>query len=218
MEQIMEKLSKERPFFHSEADFQHALAWKIHEKHPDFKIRLEKREEGDGTEIYPDISIEYSEEHKLYKYFIELKYKTKGAEIEYKKEEDNKEKFHFKNQGAQDCGRYDFLKDVQRLESLIKKYPEGMGYAIFLTNDYLYWENPKHVNTVDREFRIHDGVEIGGELKWKKGASEGTKKGREKTIKLHGNYKMKWREYSKDDENNIEFNYLLVEIGVDRNE
>ena len=41
---ILSELSKERQIFHSEADFQHALAWKIHETYKDqFQIRLEKR-------------------------------------------------------------------------------------------------------------------------------------------------------------------------------
>ena len=32
--QIMADLAKRRPVFHSEADFQHALAWLIHETRP----------------------------------------------------------------------------------------------------------------------------------------------------------------------------------------
>jgi hypothetical protein len=38
---IMGRLALERQLFHSEADFQHALAWKIHELRPLAKIRLE---------------------------------------------------------------------------------------------------------------------------------------------------------------------------------
>ena len=40
---IMEELAKERPIFHSEADFQHALAWKIREKMIEKGYRTEVR-------------------------------------------------------------------------------------------------------------------------------------------------------------------------------
>ena len=51
---VLDELSKNRPVFHSEADFQHALGWKIHEKYPDFNIRLEKRVNLNANEIYLD--------------------------------------------------------------------------------------------------------------------------------------------------------------------
>jgi hypothetical protein len=41
LESTLTALAFERRIFHSEADFQHALAWKLHERHPDAKIRLE---------------------------------------------------------------------------------------------------------------------------------------------------------------------------------
>jgi hypothetical protein len=38
---LMQRLSKSRPIFHSEADFQFALAWRIKESMPDCEVRLE---------------------------------------------------------------------------------------------------------------------------------------------------------------------------------
>ena len=43
MTDILNQLSNDRPIFHSEADFKHALAWKIHETYSNLNIRLEKR-------------------------------------------------------------------------------------------------------------------------------------------------------------------------------
>jgi len=40
---VMYELSVVRPVFHSEADFQHALAWQIHKQNSALKIRLEYR-------------------------------------------------------------------------------------------------------------------------------------------------------------------------------
>ena len=39
----MVRLAKVRPVFHSEADFQHALAWQLREEYPHLSIRLEYR-------------------------------------------------------------------------------------------------------------------------------------------------------------------------------
>lgn len=39
--ELMAMLQNERPVFHSEADFQHALAWALHRLDPSVNIRLE---------------------------------------------------------------------------------------------------------------------------------------------------------------------------------
>ncbi|RLI81150.1 MAG: hypothetical protein DRP01_11225 [Archaeoglobales archaeon] len=129
IEDVLNQLSKKRPVFHSEADFQYSLAWEIHEIHPDFNIRLEKREEINGGELYLDIFI--FKNGKICA--LELKYKTKRLEITISNED-----YHLKDQGAQDISRYDFCKDIERLEKVLKKYNNGIRFAIFLTNDYLY--------------------------------------------------------------------------------
>jgi len=38
---VLRSLAQERRLFHSEADFQHALAWEIHRRLPDAEVRLE---------------------------------------------------------------------------------------------------------------------------------------------------------------------------------
>ena len=72
MKSILKLLSDQRPIFHSEADFQHLLAWEIREHYPDCKIRLETKIHGKNTKVYLDILVDY----KGKKYAIELKYKT----------------------------------------------------------------------------------------------------------------------------------------------
>jgi len=42
IEKVLVSLSRDRPVFHSEKDFQFALAWKIHEMYPRAQVRLEK--------------------------------------------------------------------------------------------------------------------------------------------------------------------------------
>ncbi len=43
LEAAMHNLGGQRPIFHSEADFQHALAMQIFQENPSLKIRLEYR-------------------------------------------------------------------------------------------------------------------------------------------------------------------------------
>ena len=201
---VLNELSKKRPVFHSEADFQHALAWTIHEKHSGLNIRLEKRVILNSEGIYFDI-FAFNDSKTL---AIEVKYKTKNLDTTV-----NNEEFNLKNQGAQDQGRYGFIKDISRLEKVLETYRDGVGFAIFLTNDESYWKTPtRDVNTVDKDFRIHEGVTIRGTLSWKEEASEGTMIGGSESLLLKGNYMLNWNDYSDVEKQNGKFRYLLVKI------
>ena len=213
---LMRCLSDTRQIFHSEADFQHALAWKIHESIPDCDICLERPFSEDETEnerIHIDIWC------RTLKVAIELKYYTRS--LKYLSAD---EQFALKNQGAQPTKRYDFLKDIQRLEQLIKKDKAKYGFAVLLTNDPSYWKTPaqKWEETKDAKFRLHEGRKVkvtckNSKLAWKSDTGEGTKKGRECPIEIKmGPYELGWRCYSelKGDkkEDNRQFRYLAVKI------
>lgn len=206
IKKILSELAKERTVFYSEADFQHALAWKIHKKNSEIKVRLEKIETIDKKNNYIDIMLELKKE----KLAIELKYKTKDVGLI----KHNEEEFTLKNQGAQDCGRYDFLKDIVRLEklNLEKRIP---GYAIFLTNDSYYWNTPKSSKQhIDKEFHLYEKKILKGIMSWSKDAGIGTTKNRIDEIKLNGKYELNWNEFSKlkeTDKNNL-FKYTIIEI------
>lgn len=207
LNQILKMLCERRPIFHSEADFQHALAWQIHEQWPRYSVRLE-------YPLYPgqrdhlDI-LARSDAAVL---AIELKYKTRtlfapiGGEL-----------FWLKDQSAQDCGRYDFLNDIQRLEQFVLKYDNVVGYAILLTNDSSYWNLTQHDSSADVSFRIHDGRLVTGILGWGPTASKGTTKGREKALALEGTYRLIWRDYYEVEANEYvkdhrKFRYLALKV------
>jgi hypothetical protein len=61
---------------------------------------------------------------------IELKYKTRSLTAALDGED-----FHLMSHAAQDLVRYDFFKDLNRIEAFARAGPERTGYAIFLTND-----------------------------------------------------------------------------------
>ncbi|MEQ1659360.1 MAG: hypothetical protein ABL896_11345 [Hylemonella sp.] len=201
--QKLEALGKQRPLFHSEADFQHALAWSVHQDVPDSVIRLERPFRMEQGSIYLDLFIRESSGRKL---AIELKYKTRKELVFHEEEE-----FRLKNQGAQDLARYDFLWDVSRLEGLIDRGEADLGYAIFLTNDPTYWTESRREESIDAQFRLHEGRRVTGTLAWQGQPKPGTIKNRELPIALRGAYLSAWRNYSKTEQS--EFRFLAWTVG-----
>ena len=203
---LMEGLSQSRPIFHSEADFQHSLAWKIHEVMPDSQIRLEYPFRHDSNPKYLDIWLPTE------RIAIELKYLTKRLEQDY-----DGERFALKDQSAHDVRRYDFLKDVQRLESVVglDGQPATCGVAVLLTNDSAYLKSPtsRWETNNDAAFRLHERRVVTGNLRWSERTGKGTMSGREDPIHLEGSYMMHWRDYSRlGERNNQQFRYLAVAV------
>ena len=201
---MLAKLAERRPVFHSEADFQHALAWELQLADPTSQIFLEKQVAVDGPRVHLDLLVRGTG-HEL---AIELKYKTRAVKWIHADEV-----FSLRNQSAQHIGRHDFIKDIQRLEKYVKTRPGSEGYAILLTNDRTYWSQSKKVDSVDSEFRLHEGRVICGGVTWGAKASAGTKHKREEVITLLGNYKMSWRDFSANGSGQAEkFRYALVRV------
>jgi len=205
---MLKTLCECRPVFHSEADFQHALAWHIHEQWPKYSLRLEYHL-SPGNRDHLDVLI-FNEHNQM---AIELKYKTRSLFVPI-----SGEVFWLRDHGAQDQGRYDFLDDIQRLERFVSEHDNRTGYAILLTNDGSYWNPPRNASTVDASFRIHEGRVLNGILSWGHTASKGTTKDRVKPITIEGTYKLTWQEYHEVEANtHVEgarrFKYLIVKVG-----
>ncbi len=198
-------LKEKRPIFHSEADFQHSLAVKIKEesKEENLEVRLERRVSSDKKDKnYVDIVL-LNEDYEI---FIELKYKTKLPKNK-KNFKVKEEKFLISNQGAQDLGRYHFFSDIKDLENIKLKGKQKKAFAIFLTNDSLYWEGSRKGNIAENFEIKHERQINPGHFDWKK-----YKKWTDsyKSINLKGIYKFKWEDYSLIE--NTEFKFLMVEI------
>ena len=201
MHELLRSLSARRPLFHSEADFQHALAWEVQLANKSAAVRLEQQVAADGKRVHLDLLVRDNGLHTA----IELKYKTKRAALTHAGEE-----FHLRNQSAQDIGRYDFLKDIVRIERYVAAHPGSEGYALLLTNDQTYWQESKKAHAVDTAFRIHHGRTLTGELAWGAAASDGTKKSRTSDICLAGTYALAWHDFSTVEKQL--FRYVLVHI------
>ncbi len=199
---LMKGLSSERPIFHTEADFQHALAWYIHKKMPDCQLRLELKPFKNERK-YLDIWL------RGMGIAIELKYKTK--KLVYCGDEP----FALRNQYAQDFGRYDFIKDICRLEQVVTHFETAkVAFAILLTNDSSYWELSKP-DLEDAAFHLNNGTKIMGKREWSMKADLEKKKGRKMPLCLEGAYDCVWRNYSSPkfvEGKNRQFQYLMVKV------
>jgi hypothetical protein len=58
------------------------------------------------------------------------------------------------------------------MEAVVSGNENIRGFAVMLTNDNTYWKAPYKKETLGDEFRVHDGMNIHGALKWREGASE----------------------------------------------
>lgn len=201
---VMTALAHKRPIFGSEADFQLALAWEIQLAYPSALVRLEYRPVYLDRRGYLDVWVT----DVGWSAAIELKYFTRALDMIVAGE-----RFELLNQGAQDISRYDFVRDVARVESAAQVRPGVAGYALALTNDSSDWRPPTTPReTIDAAFRLHEGVLLAGTLGWGSVAGRGTTRGREKPHELVGAYPLQWHDYSVVTSGPAgTFRYLLVE-------
>lgn len=139
---------------------------------------------------------------------IELKYFTRALDLVV-----GGDRFELLHQGAQDISRYDFVRDVERVESVVRAQPGVKGYALALSNDSSYWRVPTYPRTtIDAAFRLHEGSALTGRLAWSASAGAGTTRGRDKEHILRGTYPLHWEDYSRVADGPAgTFRYLLVE-------
>lgn len=141
------ELAEDRPVFHSEQDFQRAVARQVHLRHPQAKVSLEA-EAGPLPGAHLDLLIRLGERRVA----IELKYlraSFRGTVAGHS--------YELKNQQARDIRRHDVVKDVTRVETLLSAGYADEGYVVTLTNDPRYWLPGTGPDTRGQAFRIHEG-------------------------------------------------------------
>jgi hypothetical protein len=201
LEALIAAVAEARPIFHSEADFQHAFAWQLHHAYPDARVRLETRPS-------PGVRLDVLATIDGRRIAFELKYLVRAISVTI-----DGDLFDLPNQGAQDLRRYDFVKDVARLEVMLRDGAADEGFAIVVANDPSYWQTGDYSRFIDAAFRINEGRKIEGVLAWAAHAGAGTTRGREEPITLSGSYQTGWRDFSQlDGERYGAFRYLAVAV------
>lgn len=215
MEEIHNDISSGALIFANENQFQFELAWRIKEKYEKYDVLFEVVYLDDNNEKknYTDLVIVDNIDKKYIA--IELKYKTKQRD---------RNDLLLKNQGAQDLGVYDFLKDLSRIEKLkssdekqfrlYNKYDGFIfekGYAVILTNDKTYYEGGREEKYA-MNFSIKNNSIMCGEMDWRRDLGSCVEKTfRNAPINLSGKYVCKWLP---EINNNLkkDFYYLILEV------
>lgn len=200
---MLDQLAGQRPVFHSEADFQHALAWLVHEMDPRIRVRLEtKPKPGVRLDLSferPDLGLTTA---------VELKYMTGKLEHTLAGEV-----FRLAKQGAPDLHCYDVLNDVVRLERFVAAKPGWTGLLVAITNESGYWTDRSGGRMTNATaFRLYEGTTVDGVRDWGPKTGEGTKRTRELALRFAASYVIRWRDYSDLGVPRGRFRALVVEV------
>ena len=201
VEQALMRLSAKRPLFHSEADLQHALAWQIQLDQPAARIRLERR-----MSTTPRVELDLLVEIGGRTLAVELKYPRAALTIELDDEA------YDLRLGAADVDSYAVVKDIWRLERLIREGIADEGCAIVVTNNRGIWKpSSTGRETLGDAFRLTEGTVLSGQRAWR--ATTKTWPG--PPVELTGSYELRWRDYVTvpGTRGARDFRYLLVAVG-----
>jgi len=145
-ETIISKNNNEE-FLLNEKSIQMKLAFELWKK-SNIEPQLEKCfDYNSKIKTYTDIFIITDDGQKI---GIEIKFKTR--KILGKR---------YVQQGAVTNGKLNSLKDIDRLSKLKKEDKINVGYFVFITNDYLYWKNPrKSKKTNSNMFGFEQGKKL----------------------------------------------------------
>lgn len=230
LSKILDEFGQKQVIFQSEAQFQFELAWRLQEFF-DCKAKLEEltmvipkpTKTGNTIQkIYTDIVLEKND----YRVAIELKYKTALLNME--------PEVLLLYHGAPDLGRYDFLWDVKRVETLVTQPQDerirrhcNKGFAVILTNDDDYWQftfsNCK-TDAMYKQFCIGEDDDSGhGQLcsnyhDWRrddKGTLPKSIAGtvRAQKIDLKRAYEYEWKKYANIEKaKNGLFRYMIISV------
>lgn len=205
MIKVIEELRKTRSLFHSEADFQFALAWKLKELYQD------------KVDIVLEVPLNVKSNDRL-DILVITKSRKIPVELKYFHSKLDFNEYHLKKQN--DTWRSQrVLKDLKRIEEFSErenKPNEQEGYVILICNESKYW-TPKKGNLAYFNFRLEDGRTIKAKesLDWitMNDSSREKAEGYGDHLTFNNSYTLSWQEYS-----NIEglnkglFKYLLIEL------
>lgn len=211
---IHDFINEREQLLYNERDFQMHLA-----------IFLKEKEEYDNIEVEYSIPKEFTKTHG-YEWGGDLRLdivvEKDGmfavVELKYTTKRENKSILRFnspigdvnviRDHSQQNYRRYDFWKDVRRIERVKEWFPENVvgGVAVMLTNDASYFNVPR--KGVDYEaFSIAKGrvVENGSRyMAWKDPKTKGYP-----PISLDGNYLVQWNERYIEE---IKFYYTTLRV------
>lgn len=121
-----------------------------------------------------------------------------------------------KNQAASNLVKYNYWKDVRRIELVKQRYAKIVGgIALIVTNSSIFWKNTD-TEAAYKTFSTGEGVVVKkGEMKWAAKVSKTVLDGHP-NFSIEGHYTCHWKSASiqglNEDTGNSLFRYCLVEI------
>ena len=176
----------------------------------EIKEKLFVKDNYKSQNLYIDIVVEKDGEFLP----IELKYKTVPLNNDISCLGETVKGLNLlKNHGARDLGAYDFWRDVNRIECLVKHFENVKnGIALFLTNDQGYWTLPKDgTNPNYAKFSMLPTEMCGVDKSWQGNTAMSVSR---PSFKLEKGYPVKW--FPEVDDKAIHstenFRYCLLKI------
>ncbi|MFS0900014.1 hypothetical protein [Mycolicibacterium litorale] len=199
----MSELAKTRPLFHSEADFQLALAM-LMTRHGVRGVRLERRIRVEAPlRSKQFLTVDILAVVDDQRVGLELKYPRRtytGTVISDGDPED-----YFLRAGASDIEAADFWHDAERIELLLAEGIIEAGASIILSN-VPYWLPATLTKTVGRAFALCENRSV------ERTTLEWAGKQYSEPVCLTAQYHCRWRPYSKPP--GTEFRYMVLEPGA----
>lgn len=203
-EDIVRFLNENDEFFFNERDFQMHLAMALQKSGHYDDVDVEYAVPWGKTEIRLDIVVRKGEEYLP----IELKYKTKKAEVMVHRFGMDLGKSVVKDQSAKDLGCYAFWKDVHRIELMCEKFKNVKnGISVFLTNDDSYTRPPRSVDVNYYNFSLAAGKHT-TDMHWKNSTGS-TADDKYDGFDLQKEYVNEWHEVTCQ---GIKCYYTMVEV------
>ena len=183
---VLTCLAKKRPVFHSECDFQIEFGWAVRAALPGAQVRAEWPPPSRPGWHIDLLAVEGSD-----RTLIELKYPTAQLDAIVGDEE-----FRLRA-GATDVSMASYWNDVARVEqAVLVDGVAGRGFAIMLTNEHLFWDEPRSQKVKFMQFHTHEGARHGpGMLECDPSASKSTRN-QCPSCELLGGYTVHWQPYS----------------------
>jgi hypothetical protein len=222
---LIQSMAGDRPVFHSEADFQHALAIALMQQ--GYKVRLEiplaYQLAGKDTTCELDLLVKDSEDDTVT--VIELKYFKKPFQVTI-----GNELFDLAGSWGTNLSRFDCWADFRRVGALLnspdgKRWKINRGFAVSLTNAPEAWTvDTANENTLAKYFSMHQGrvVAANTSLDWhdNPGANSVSPKRLKPyaPIIVPADARCDWYDYSNisagQPSGNSLFRFLLLEVSV----
>jgi hypothetical protein len=211
LNQTLSNLSRRRPVFHSEADFQHELALELSRAgHP---VRLEVPHRVQINDHPIDVEVDVLVRTGNAWTAIELKYVKRAATIVH-----GGETFTLAHTWGTNLPRFDCLADLRRVECLVAAGHVTRGFSVFLTYASDAWSKDVSVSEIkSRNFSLHERrlLAAGEALDWH--GNEPTRASvTAKRLPPHTpivprrDYQLGWRDYSELAHPRGRFRYLLL--------